>query len=103
MLVSEDDLDDVGLQLVDEPGTSLFVIHSHIWSYFTEESMIISPASSSFINDVSMKEEDPVVDIDMMEDPAVSCSDYTQDIFLYLREAEVFKCCRVIIITLALL
>ena len=64
--------------------------------------MIISPASSSLINDVSMKEEDPVVDIDMMEDPAVSCSDYTQDIFLYLREAEVFNSYRIIIITLAL-
>ena len=49
-----------------------------------------------------MKEEDPVVDIDMMEDPAVSCSDYTQDIFLYLREAEVFNSYRIIIITLAL-
>lgn len=49
--------------------------------------MIISPGSS-YISDVSMK-EDPVTDIDMMEDPALSCSDYTQDIFLYLREAEV--------------
>ena len=49
--------------------------------------MMISPGSS-FTNDVSMKDE-PVVDIDMMEDPAVSCSDYTHDIFLYLREAEV--------------
>ena len=43
---------------------------------------------SSFTNDVSMKDES-VMDIDMMEDPAVSCSDYTHDIFLYLREAEV--------------
>lgn len=49
--------------------------------------MIISPGSS-YISDVSMK-EDPVTDIDMMEDAALSCSDYTQDIFQYLREAEV--------------
>ena len=53
--------------------------------------MVISPGSS-IINDVSMKEE-PVVDIDMMGDPALSCSDYTQDIFLYLREAEVYMRC----------
>ena len=53
--------------------------------------MMISPGSS-LTNDVSMKEE-PIIDIDMMEDPAVSCSDYTQDIFLYLREAEVVNCC----------
>ena len=47
--------------------------------------MIISPGSS-YHGDVSMKE---VVDIDTMEDPAISCSDYAHDIFLYLREAEV--------------
>lgn len=47
--------------------------------------MIISPGSSC-LGDVSMKE---VVDIDMTEDPAVSCSDYAHEIFLYLREAEV--------------
>ena len=51
------------------------------------DAMMISPGSN-LTNDVSMKEE-PIIDIDMMEDPAVSCSDYTQDIFLYLREAEV--------------
>ena len=50
------------------------------------DSMIISPATSSKL-DVSMKE--PMVDIDMMEDPALSCAEYTQDIFLYLRETEV--------------
>jgi len=49
------------------------------------DSMVISPASSKL--DVSMK--DPIVDIDMLEDPALSCADYTQDIFLYLRETEV--------------
>lgn len=52
------------------------------------DAMMISPGSS-YINDVSMKDE-PVIDIDMMEDPAVSCSDYTQEIFQYLREAEVY-------------
>lgn len=49
------------------------------------DAMIISPGSSC-LGDVSMKE---MVDIDMTEDPAVSCSDYAHEIFLYLREAEV--------------
>lgn len=53
--------------------------------------MMISPGGSSITNDVSMRDE-LVTDIDMVEDPAVSCSDYTHDIFLYLREAEVFNC-----------
>jgi len=53
--------------------------------------MVVSPGNGSYVSDVSMK-EDPLVDIDVMEDPAVSCSDYTQDIFLYLREAEVLYC-----------
>jgi len=58
--------------------------------------MIISPASSKL--DVSMKE--PIVDIDMLEDPALSCAEYTQDIFLYLRETEVTSTvtCNIVII-----
>lgn len=60
--------------------------------------MVISPDSSDSSGDVSMK-EDPIIDIDMMEDPAIACSDYTQDIFSYLQDAEVDNYRHCIIIT----
>ena len=62
--------------------------------------MMVSPGCCS--SDVTMREDSAIIDIDMLEDPAVSCSDYTQDIFVYLREAEVTTFTMIItIITLA--